>query len=79
MNRRSLSIPLLPICLNAVLLLVPFAAQADVLDFEAREQSARTFFSELSGSLGKPVIVSKAAALKRISGTFDLRKPQQTF
>ena len=79
MNRRSLSISLLPICLNAVLLLVPFAAQADVLDFEAREQSARTFFSELSGSLGKPVIVSKAAALKRISGTFDLRKPQQTF
>lgn len=60
-------------------LLVPVAARADVYTFEAREQSARTFFSELSGSLGKPVIVSKAAATKRIGGTFDLRTPQQTF
>jgi type III secretion protein C len=61
------------------LLLASFAAQADVYTFEAREQSARTFFSELSGSLGKPVIVSKAAATKRIGGTFDLRSPRQTF
>jgi len=60
-------------------LLAPFFAQADVYTFEAREQSARTFFSELSGSLGKPVIVSKVAAAKRIGGTFDLRSPQQTF
>lgn len=79
MTPRSLSLSLLPVCLNAVLLLLPFAAQADVYDFEVREQSARTFFSELSGSLGKPVIVSKAAAAKRISGTFDLRNPRQTF
>ncbi|MCJ8204797.1 type III secretion system outer membrane ring subunit SctC [Pseudomonas sp. RGM2987] len=60
-------------------LLVPVVAQADVYTFEAREQSARTFFSELSASLGKPVIVSKGAAVKRIGGTFDLRSPQQTF
>lgn len=60
-------------------LFAPFVAQADVYTFEAREQSARTFFSELSGTLGKPVIVSKVAAAKRIGGTFDLRSPQQTF
>ncbi|MGJ7515630.1 type III secretion system outer membrane ring subunit SctC [Pseudomonas baetica] len=77
MNCRLL--PLFPVCLSAALLLTPFVAQADVYSFEAREQSARTFFSELSGSLGKPVIVSKAAAAKRVSGTFDLRTPQRTF
>ncbi|HEF4758003.1 TPA: EscC/YscC/HrcC family type III secretion system outer membrane ring protein [Pseudomonas putida] len=77
MNCRTLS--LFPLCLSAALLLTPFAVQADVYNFEAREQSARTFFSELSGSLGKPVIVSKAAAAKRVSGTFDLRTPQRTF
>jgi type III secretion protein C len=79
MTRQLFSPALLPLCLSAVLLLVPLAARADVYNFEAREQSARTFFSELSGSLGKPVIVSKAAAAKRISGTFDLRMPQRTF
>ncbi|MGN8273852.1 type III secretion system outer membrane ring subunit SctC [Pseudomonas sp. SMV71] len=72
MSRRVLSLSLL-------LLLAPLAARADVYSFEAREQSARTFFSELSGVLGKPVIVSKVAAAKRVGGTFDLRTPQQTF
>lgn len=79
MSRRWISLSLLSVCLSTVSLLVPVAARADVYTFEAREQSARTFFSELSGSLGKPVIVSKAAATKRIGGTFDLRTPQQTF
>ena len=63
-----------------MLMLLPLVeARADVYTFEAREQSARTIFSELSGSLGRPVIVSKAAAAKRIGGTFDLRSPQRTF
>ncbi|BCX66957.1 type III secretion system outer membrane ring subunit SctC [Pseudomonas izuensis] len=79
MNRLIHSLYVLPFWLGAALIIVPLPAQADIYEFEAREQSARTFFSELSGSLGKPVIVSKAAAAKRISGTFDLRKPQQTF
>ena len=76
---RSLSRALLFLCLNGAWLFAPVAATANVYTFEAREQSARTFFSELSGSLGKPVIVSKAAAAKRIGGTFDLRTPQRTF
>ncbi|WP_448090838.1 type III secretion system outer membrane ring subunit SctC [Pseudomonas azerbaijanoccidentalis] len=79
MNRRLISLSLLPVCLNAVLLLTPFTVQASIYQFEAREQSARTFFGELSGPLGKPVIVSKAAATKRVSGTFDLLTPQRTF
>ena len=79
MNRPISSLFVLPFWLGAALMAVPFAVQADSYNFEAREQSARTFFSELSGSLGKPVIVSKPAAAKRISGTFDLRAPQRTF
>ncbi|WP_260955042.1 type III secretion system outer membrane ring subunit SctC [Pseudomonas citri] len=77
MNRRPSC--LLSVCFSTLLLLPSLAARADVYTFEAREQSARTFFSELSGSLGRPVIVSKAAAAKRIGGTFDLRTPQRTF
>lgn len=79
MSRRWVSLSLLSVCLSTVLLLAPVVARADAYTFEAREQSARTFFSELSGSLGKPVIVSKVAATKRIGGTFDLRTPQRTF
>ncbi|MEX3772298.1 type III secretion system outer membrane ring subunit SctC [Pseudomonas sp. MYb118] len=77
MNRPAISFLSTWLCLAG--LLAPSGAQADVYSFEAREQSVRTFFSELSGPLGKPVVVSKTAAAKRISGTFDLRKPQQTF
>ncbi|WP_210643602.1 type III secretion system outer membrane ring subunit SctC [Pseudomonas sp. Tri1] len=79
MSRRWVSLPLLSVCLSTVLPLAPIVVRADVYTFEAREQSARTFFSELSGSLGKPVVVSKVAATKRIGGTFDLRTPQRTF
>ncbi|MCW8276869.1 EscC/YscC/HrcC family type III secretion system outer membrane ring protein [Pseudomonas sp. PCH199] len=79
MNRLIHSLCIFPFWLGAALMVMPCDARADTYNFEAREQSARTFFSELSGSLGKPVIVSKAAAAKRISGTFDLLKPQRTF
>mgnify|MGYP006189524909 CR=1 FL=1 len=75
MNRRLVF--LLAVCLHSAWLLAPPSLQASV--YEAREQSVRTFFSELSGPLGKPVVVSKNAAAKRISGTFDLRVPQQVF
>lgn len=74
-----LSLFVLPFWLGALLSLVPLAARANADGYVAREQSVRTFFSELSGPLGKPVIVSKTAAAKRISGAFDLRSPQRTF
>lgn len=79
MPPRLLSPVLFCLCLSGAWLFAPVAVAANVYTFEAREQSARTFFSELSGSLGKPVIVSKAAAAKRIGGSFDLRTPQRTF
>ena len=79
MTPRSLSRVLLSLCLSSAWLFAPVVVAADVYTFEAGEQSARTFFSELSGSLGKPVIVSKVAAVKRIGGSFDLRTPQRTF
>jgi type II secretory pathway component GspD/PulD (secretin) len=79
MNRRIHSLYVLPFWLGAALMAAPSAAWANTDDYVAREQSARTFFTELSGPLGKPVIVSKAASAKRISGAFDLRSPQRTF
>ncbi|WPN31911.1 type III secretion system outer membrane ring subunit SctC [Pseudomonas sp. P5_109] len=79
MNRAIQSLYVLPFWLAAMLLLVPCTVRANADEYVAREQSVRTFFSELSGPLGKPVIISKAASAKRISGSFDLRSPQRTF
>ena len=44
----------------------------------ARQESLRTFFEALSAALGKPVIASKAAAKRSITGEFSLAQPQQT-
>jgi type III secretion protein C len=79
MNRAVQSLYVLPFWLAAILMLVPCTVRANADEYVAREQSVRTFFSELSGPLGKPVIISKAASAKRISGSFDLRSPQRTF
>ncbi|WP_223532532.1 MULTISPECIES: type III secretion system outer membrane ring subunit SctC [unclassified Pseudomonas] len=79
MNRGVQSLYVLPFWLAAILMLVPCTVRANADEYVAREQSVRTFFSELSGPLGKPVIISKAASAKRISGSFDLRSPQRTF
>ncbi|MDD2114504.1 MULTISPECIES: type III secretion system outer membrane ring subunit SctC [Pseudomonas] len=46
--------------------------------YVARQEGLRTFFDALSASLGKPVILSKAAARRTISGDFSLAAPQQT-
>ena len=79
MNRAVQTLYVLPFWLAAILMLVPYTVRANADEYVAREQSVRTFFSELSGPLGKPVIISKAASAKRISGSFDLRSPQRTF
>ena len=44
----------------------------------ARQEGLRTFFDALSASLDKPVILSKAAARRTISGEFSMVAPQQT-
>jgi type II secretory pathway component GspD/PulD (secretin) len=68
-----------PTLLCGLLILAPVPTLALADSYVAREQSLRTFFAELSGPLGKPVIVSKAAAAKKISGEFDLSSAQRTF
>lgn len=79
MTVRFPPVRIAPTLLCAVLLIAPLPMLVQAEGFVAREQSLRTFFTELSGPLGKPVIVSKAAAAKRISGEFDLSSAQQTF
>lgn len=44
----------------------------------ARQESLRTFFDALAAQLGKPVIASKAASRKTISGQFSMAQPQRT-
>jgi len=46
--------------------------------YVARQESLHTFFNALAAPLGKPVIVSKAASRKTISGEFSLLHPQST-
>lgn len=46
--------------------------------YQARDESLHTFFSALALPLGLPVIVSREAARKRVSGTFDFDKAQAT-
>ncbi|MGE8059028.1 type III secretion system outer membrane ring subunit SctC [Pseudomonas sp. NPDC089547] len=46
--------------------------------YVARQEGLRTFFDALSAALDKPVILSKAAARRTISGEFSLAAPQQT-
>ncbi|MDD1016017.1 type III secretion system outer membrane ring subunit SctC [Pseudomonas rubra] len=65
-------------CCTLVLCLLHSATtQAD--NYRAREESLRSFFVALSEPLGKPIIVSKAAAGKRISGDFAMTSAQQVF
>ena len=46
--------------------------------YVARQEGLRTFFDALSASLDKPVVLSKAAARRTISGDFSMVAPQQT-
>lgn len=66
----------------ALCCVLPMAASAaparDGEGYVARQESLRTFFDALSASLGKPIILSKAAARRTISGEFSLVAPQQT-
>ncbi|MFJ3482244.1 type III secretion system outer membrane ring subunit SctC [Pseudomonas sp. NPDC090202] len=46
--------------------------------YVARQESLRGFFDGLSGALGKPVVVSKSAGQKKITGDFSLTNPERT-
>ncbi|CAK9888316.1 MULTISPECIES: type III secretion system outer membrane ring subunit SctC [Pseudomonas] len=62
-----------------LLLCLFHSAMAHADSYRAREESLRSFFVALSEPLGKPIIVSKAAAGKRISGDFAMTSAQQVF
>ncbi|WP_213990317.1 type III secretion system outer membrane ring subunit SctC [Sodalis sp. dw_96] len=70
-------------CLACGLLSVPLQAAplaggkgADTEGYIANKDGLKIFFDALSSRLGKPVIVSKLAARKQISGEFDFSQPQ---
>lgn len=44
--------------------------------YNAKKENIRSFFDAISSRLNKPIIVSQRAALKQISGEFDLSNPQ---
>lgn len=71
-------------CLSAGILVVPLQAEpltggrnAESEGYVANKDGLKIFFDALSSRLGKPVIVSKLAARKNISGEFDFSHPQE--
>lgn len=70
-NRHGLGSMLLWV----VLLLVGRVAWGE--PYQALDESLDSFFTALAVPLGMPVVVSREAAHKRISGTFDFQAPQQ--
>ncbi|WMI97565.1 type III secretion system outer membrane ring subunit SctC [Pseudomonas chlororaphis subsp. aurantiaca] len=66
----------------ALCCLLPIAASAAPVregeGYVARQDSLRTFFDALSGPLGTPIILSKAAARRTVSGEFSLLDPKKT-
>lgn len=71
--------PAIALALCSVLPATALAAPArEGEGYVARQESLRTFFDALSAPLGKPIVLSKAAARRTISGEFALAEPQQT-
>jgi type III secretion system YscC/HrcC family outer membrane pore protein len=46
--------------------------------YVARQESLRTFFEALSAALGKPIITSKSAGRRTVTGNFSLAAPDKT-
>ena len=44
----------------------------------ARQEDLRQFFDALAAPLGKPVVVSRLAGRKKVTGTFNLDNPERT-
>jgi len=79
-----LKLTFLSCCLAGGLFTVPLQAEplpsvvnAGPEGYVANKDGLKIFFDALSSRLGKPVIVSKLAARKNISGEFDFNHPQE--
>ncbi|AZF49035.1 Type III secretion outermembrane pore forming protein (YscC,MxiD,HrcC, InvG) [Pseudomonas sp. R2-7-07] len=67
-------------CLGSTLLWVVLLLLSRVAwgePYQASDESLASFFAALSVPLGLPVVVSREAAPRRVSGTFDFEAPQQ--
>ncbi|EPI4759898.1 type III secretion system secretin MxiD [Escherichia coli] len=78
-NIKSLTllIVLLPLIVNANNIDSHLLEQNDIAKYVAQSDTAGSFFERFSALLNYPIVVSKQAAKKRISGEFDLSNPEE--
>ncbi|EPZ5683306.1 type III secretion system secretin MxiD [Shigella flexneri] len=78
-NIKSLTllIVLLPLIVNANNIDSHLLEQNDIAKYVAQSDTVGSFFERLSALLNYPIVVSKQAAKKRISGEFDLSNPEE--
>ncbi|EFW9294506.1 EscC/YscC/HrcC family type III secretion system outer membrane ring protein [Shigella flexneri] len=78
-NIKSLTllIVLLPLIVNANNIDSHLLEQNDIAKYVAQSDTVGAFFERFSALLNYPIVVSKQAAKKRISGEFDLSNPEE--
>ncbi|EFP7719352.1 type III secretion system secretin MxiD [Shigella flexneri] len=78
-NIKSLTllIVLLPLIVNANNIDSHLLEQNDIAKYVAQSDTLGSFFERFSALLNYPIVVSKQAAKKRISGEFDLSNPEE--
>ncbi|EFZ4931739.1 type III secretion system secretin MxiD, partial [Shigella sonnei] len=72
-----LLIVLLPLIVNANNIDSHLLEQNDIAKYVAQSDTVGSFFDRFSALLNYPIVVSKQAAKKRISGEFDLSNPEE--
>ncbi|EFZ3366342.1 type III secretion system secretin MxiD, partial [Shigella flexneri] len=70
-------IVLLPLIVNANNIDSHLLEQNDIAKYVAQSDTVGSFFERFSALLNYPIVVSKQAAKKRISGEFDLSNPEE--
>ncbi|WP_171555946.1 type III secretion system secretin MxiD, partial [Shigella sonnei] len=73
----TLLIVLLPLIVNANNIDSHLLEQNDIAKYVAQSDTVGSFFERFSALLNYPIVVSKQAAKKRISGEFDLSNPEE--
>ncbi|EAC0128042.1 EscC/YscC/HrcC family type III secretion system outer membrane ring protein [Shigella sonnei] len=68
---------MLPLIVNANNIDSHLLEQNDIAKYVAQSDTVGSFFDRFSALLNYPIVVSKQAAKKRISGEFDLSNPEE--
>ncbi|EIQ25335.1 TPA: type III secretion system secretin MxiD [Shigella flexneri 2a] len=68
---------MLPLIVNANNIDSHLLEQNDIAKYVAQSDTVGSFFERFSALLNYPIVVSKQAAKKRISGEFDLSNPEE--